>query len=37
MDTTLVRGAAARLFRGGPLLAAYAYRSRVSGRPLAGK
>ena len=36
MDTTVVqrlREAGERLFRGGPLLAAYAYGSRVSGRP----
>jgi len=36
MDTTVVqhlREAAERLFRGGPVLAAYAYGSRVSGRP----
>ena len=36
MDTTIVerlRVSAERLFRGGPILAAYVYGSRVSGRP----
>ena len=36
MDTTIVerlRASAERLFRGGPILAAYVYGSRVSGRP----
>lgn len=39
MDTALLerlRFAAARLFRDGPLLAAYAHGSRVSGRPRPG-
>lgn len=39
MDTALLerlRSAAARLFRDGPLLAAYAHGSRVSGRPRPG-
>ena len=39
MDTALLdrlRSAAARLFRDGPLVAAYAYGSRVSGRPRPG-
>ena len=39
MDTTVVqrlREAGERLFRGGPLLAAYVYGSRVSGRPRPG-
>jgi predicted nucleotidyltransferase len=37
MDTTVVerlRAAASRLFHGGPVLAAYAYGSRIWGRPL---
>jgi predicted nucleotidyltransferase len=39
MDTVLLenlRAAAIQLFRNGPLLAAYAYGSRVSGRPRPG-